>query len=178
MRLFIAVHLEEEVKDQIEALINRLSHYATQGRFVSKENLHLTLEFLGEIEEERVAVLKEMLNDLAYTSFPLKMTELGHFTSRKGNIYWLGLEPSEELYALQRLLHRQLLEKQFEVEDRAFLPHITIARKLKFKGNFNQKAITDQIEHIETKVERIVLMESKNVARKLVYSTIHSTDLH
>lgn len=48
MRLFIAINFEEKVKDQLITIIEMMRPFASRGRFVDKENLHLTLEFLGE----------------------------------------------------------------------------------------------------------------------------------
>lgn len=174
MRLFLAINFEDEIKEEIAAIIDFLRPYATQGRFVHKDNLHLTLEFLGEIEETRVKDLKEILNHIEHSKFQLKFTELGHFKTRKGRIYWLGLEHNEVLISLQASLRQKLREKKFNVDSREFSPHNTIGRNMKFKNDLNLTPINEQIKKLETTVEKINLMESKFVNGKLVYSVVHT----
>lgn len=92
MRLFIALNFPDDVKAQIKEIIDIVRLNSVQGRFVSEEHIHLTLEFLGEINEDRVYMIKELMDSLEFENFALEVTKPGYFKSREGKIYWLGLE--------------------------------------------------------------------------------------
>ena len=84
MRLFIALNFPDDVKAQIKEIIDIVRLNSVQGRFVSEEHIHLTLEFLGEINEDRVYMIKELMDSLEFENFALEVTKPGYFKSREG----------------------------------------------------------------------------------------------
>src|SRR5690606_28768630 len=152
MRLFIAINFEEQVKEKIQEIIEDLEKNSFQGRFVGKEHLHLTLEFLGEIPEERVEKIKSIMDKPSYNPFVLKLSQIGYFKRHEGNIYWLGLDQNKSLIDTQRTLHKLLDEEGFKLEDRPYKPHITLGRKVKLNGGFNLNILADKINDITVNV--------------------------
>ena len=175
IRLFIAINFNEEVKAQINQIIDRVKSNSVQGRFVSEENIHLTLEFLGEVQEHRIGVIREIMDGLEFEPFTLGLTKIGCFRRPEGKIYWLGGEDCHTLYEIQKALRQSLIEKGFKLENREYRPHITLGRKVILKEGFNAGELDDIAGRIKIGVNRIDLMKSDFINRKPMYSLVYST---
>ena len=144
LRAFIAVQLSDALKRQIgsvQAELNReLSGSARGGKavkigWVQPEGIHLTLKFLGDIQEAQVDALREILSKAAASArpFTLEARGLGAFPNpRAPRVIWLGLHgKSEDMAELQRLqaaVEDGAAALGFAKEARAFTPHLTLAR--------------------------------------------------
>lgn len=177
MRLFIALNFSDEVKTQITEIISKVKSNSIQGRFVNEEHLHLTLKFLGEIQNHRVTMIKEALNELEFEAFTISLTELGYFKRREGNIYWLGIKENKSLLDVHNKLHQSLTDKGFELENREYKPHITLGRKVRLQEGFDSKEIDDMAKKIKIDVSSVDLMKSEFLNGKLKYTLLHSEQL-
>ena len=175
IRLFIAINFNEEVKAQINQIIDRVKSNSVHGRFVSEENIHLTLEFLGEVQEHRIGLIREIMDGLEFEPFTLGLTKIGCFRRPEGKIYWLGVEDCHTLYEIQKALRQSLIEKGFKLENREYRPHITLGRKVILKEGFNAGELDDIAGRIKIGVNRIDLMKSDFINRKPMYSLVYST---
>jgi len=166
MRLFIAVLFSKEVKDALLSAIDELKAQAVTGNFTKPENLHLTLAFIGE--SDRVSDIRGIIDRCTVPPFEMAASGAGHF----GNLYWVGIEKNPKLKALAESLQNELRKSGFEIEDREFKPHITIARQTEasvpVKLNVERKAMS---------VSRISLMKSERINGKLVYSEVYGRGL-
>ncbi|NMA67956.1 MAG: hypothetical protein GX958_00840 [Desulfitobacterium sp.] len=79
--------------------------------------------------------------------------------------------------AIQKELHQLLLERDFELEDRKYRPHITLGRKVRLRETFNPQELKESIAEIQIPVNSIELMKSEHISGKLVYTEIFSKDL-
>lgn len=174
MRLFIALNFPDDVKAQIKEIIDIVRLNSVQGRFVSEEHIHLTLEFLGEINEDRVYMIKELMDSLEFENFALEVTKPGYFKSREGKTYWLGLEKNDALFSLRQSLHHGLSDKGFKLEDREYKPHITIGRKVVLKDGSRDEEIKKSMSKILIDINKVDLMKSEFIDGKLVYSILFS----
>ena len=128
MRLFLAVHFNEEILAALEETQALLKRRGLRGRYAPPENLHLTLAFIGEYPDpDRVL---EVMDALEFDPFPLTLEGFGRF----GDLWWAGLAPSEPLNALVRRLRRALAENGIPFDRKRFSPHITLVRKGVFDG--------------------------------------------
>ena len=119
MRLFIAIDLPLQVKDVVSRFEKELSMFKL--RFVKPEHMHITLTFLGDIED--VDAIKQRLGKIRFSPFKLKIYAYGFFPStKKIRVIWIGLEHNEEFINLQHDI-RELFDNKEK-----FMPHITIAR--------------------------------------------------
>lgn len=175
MRLFIAINFEEEIKGKIQEIIKETKAFATQGKFVSNDHMHLTLEFLGEIPAERVDLIKNLMDKAIDKPFTMKLSNLGSFKRTGGDVVWLGIEDNDDLIKIQALLHELLIKEGFKLENRPYKPHITIGRKVKLKNEFNFHDFKDRIEDIKIKIDKIDLMESKHENGRLIYTIVYSS---
>ena len=174
MRLFIAVNFEEPVKDQIFGIIREVEKYALKGRFAKKEHMHLTLEFLGEIPQEKIISIISAMNCIGVPPFTLEMAGLGYFRRRGGDICWLCVKENKKLMEMQSRLHKTLLDKGFLLQDREYRPHITIGREVKLKESFNSLRLEKDICSIIIHVISIELMKSERINGRLVHQRIFS----
>lgn len=174
MRLFIAINFKDLIKKEIEGIIKEVKKSSLQGRFVSNEYLHLTLEFLGEIPDNRIEKIKGTMDGIDFKPFNMELDNLGFFKRKDGDIYWLGIKHNEELLKLQSKLHESLIKEGFKLENRPYRPHITLGRKVKMDNGFHKEGLLNQIKDINIEVDKIDLMKSEHISGKLVYSIIHT----
>jgi 2'-5' RNA ligase len=174
IRLFIALNFSNGVKAQINEIISKVKSNSVQGKFVNEEHMHLTVEFLGEIQNNRVNLIKEIMDKLEFGPFTLSLTKVGYFKRPEGNIYWLGLKDNDTLLNIQKKLHQSLIDNGFELEDRKYKPHITLGRKVILKDNFNTDELNGFIEKIEISINKVDLMKSESINGKLIHSLVYS----
>jgi 2'-5' RNA ligase len=177
MRLFIAVNFDEQVKKDICGMIEKIEKYAVQGRFVKKEHMHLTLEFLGEVPRERVESIVSAMEHIQTPPLILSLSDLGYFKREGGDIYWLGIKENKELMDMQAELCNLLLKKGFLLQRREYRPHITIGREVKLMDHYKTKELMNTINRINIHVNSIELMKSERINGKLVHQKIHSKAL-
>jgi len=128
MRLFIAI----ELPDDLKAALGGLRVDVPGARWVPPEQLHLTLAFLGEVEEKTAGELGERLALIHTPPFQLCFSGTGCFPNRhRPRVLWAGLEPHPLLMNLAAGVHGAVLACSIPQEERPFSPHITLAR-LKF----------------------------------------------
>ena len=138
MRIFCAVDLPDDVRAQAAAHISRLREAAATAASPLKisweraEKLHLTLKFLGELEDARIEALTRAAKRAAESveKFALTLVEAGAFPANANpRVLWLGLrDETKHLAALHERLEEECARENFPREARAFHPHITIAR--------------------------------------------------
>jgi 2'-5' RNA ligase len=174
MRLFISLNFKKEVIDQIKNVIHEVQLNSVQGKYVSDEHIHLTVEFLGEIQDNQLNLIKAIMDELEFGPFILNLTKIGYFKRREGNIYWLGVEDHDTLFNIHKKLHQRLLDQGFELEDREYKPHITIGRKVKLKDHFNPDELDDIVENIKIDINKVDLMKSEFIHGRLIHSIIYS----
>ena len=124
-RLFVAIKPPSRIMD---ALIDTMEA-VENARWQDEEQLHLTLAFLGDIEERDVDLVAAALSAIHFAPFPLAVSGVGHF-QRKGLVHsiWAGIEPCESLFALQSRAARASRPLAPDMPSRKFTPHITLAR--------------------------------------------------
>ncbi len=178
MRLFIAVNFDKEVKNQVLKIVDGIKGYSKKGKFINKEHMHLTLEFLGEIPEDRIDDIKAAMNTINAEAFSILLSGIGYFKRNGGDIYWLGIQENKNLMDLQKELHQNLKEKGFDLESREYIPHLTIGRKVKMEDIFNPDDFKNDIGEIVINVGSITLIKSENSNENLIHTGIFSKSLN
>ncbi len=124
-RLFVAVDLPEVIRMSVAEIGNHLG----AARRVPADQLHLTLRFIGEVDEKLYVAIKAALARIRVSSFPLALSGVGHFPlGRHPRVLWVGMVETEPLLKLQREVELALIEADIPPDERRFSPHITIAR--------------------------------------------------
>ena len=132
MRCFVAISLPEELKASISGIQERLKTAGADVSWTRQEGMHLTLKFLGEVEEKMIPNIERAL-DMAVdgiTTFTLSVSGMGIFPDmRRPRVVWIGLkEEGDNLIRLHKGVDEELKKTGFPSEDRRFTPHITLGR--------------------------------------------------
>ncbi len=124
-RLFIAIRPPA----QIRARLLSLSHNVAGARWQDDMQLHLTLRFIGQVDPHQAQDLADALDLIRFSPFPIALAGLGQF-ERKGRVdtIWAGVQPRDALAQLHRKVDRACVLAGLPAEERAYLPHITLAR--------------------------------------------------
>jgi len=179
MRLFIAVNFDDAVKKRLLEIQTRLRSQCTRGNFTRPENLHLTLAFLGETPEAKVASLLQIIGDvqalpeaaLKAAPFEVSFNHTGCFTHSHKELWWIGADENcpalNRLKAIHGKLIKRLLDANFSVDNRSFNPHITLGREIK-----HSEKIILNCDEIKVKVDRLSLMKSGHIGGVLTYTEL------
>lgn len=171
MRCFVSINIPREVVRDIEKIQQKLP--AFQGKKTELENFHLTLKFLGEINEDKIKEVKEKLREIKFEKFESEIKYLGFFANVKhGKRYgpvWLHLSRCDKL---QKIVDGKL-KGLFEPE-RRFMSHLTIARvkNIKDKKRFLEELKKVKIPTIKFNVDNFYLMQSELTSKGPRYEVI------
>ncbi|GAB5046692.1 RNA 2',3'-cyclic phosphodiesterase [Thermodesulfovibrio sp. TK110] len=179
MRLFIAIELPWELKEFLAELTS--FNLPIDGvNIVQKENFHITLKFLGEVEEKIIPHLVFTLKSVSkeFSNFTLKITTPGVFPDKlKPRVIWLGTENTDTLKRLTNRIEKETCSLGFQREEREFKSHITLAR---VKNHRNGKYFFDKILkkfseksfNFQFEVKEFVLMKSTLTPKGSIYSVL------
>lgn len=130
MRLFIAVDLDEKTRESISGLMNGFAGSGFDVKWVEPVNIHLTLKFLGEVDEGRIMDVERSISDAVkdVKAFRMSVSDVGYFGSPVHvKVIWVGVKQGrQELIMLSRVLEREL--SHIRKEEHEPSPHITIGR--------------------------------------------------
>ena len=162
MRLFVAIQLSDELRGSLIQTMHDLKKQGVRGDYVPAQNLHLTLAFIGEVQESRSVA--DALKGISCRPFRLSLADMGCF----GDLLWAGVKGNQGLSGAAKEV-RDVLEKAGIPYDRQkFVPHITLIRKM--SGNWKTVTVPKQ----EMLVQHISLMRSQEKNGKMVYTEICS----
>lgn len=132
VRSFICIELPDEVKSEIALFQARLKSEPASVSWTKPENIHLTLKFLGDVEEGRLTEIERTLESVAarFSPFELAASGCGVFPNeRNPRVLWIGVREDEgHLQRLARAVEDAMAGLGFAREDRPFQAHLTIGR--------------------------------------------------
>ena len=127
MRLFFALWPDAAAAEELAALSQELAMLAG-GRPVAAAKIHLTLAFLGDLEESAPDAARRAVDGLSHPRFEVALDQVGSFKGAR--VAWTGFrEPSRGLVDLQSDLEARLRAAGFALDERPYTPHVTLARK-------------------------------------------------
>ena len=164
MRLFIAINLNNEMKDALLDLQGDMMQMGVRGNYTRPENLHLTLAFIGEYSDPDY--VKEIVDQVEFEPSDVAFAGIGAFR----NLWWAGIEKSDELVKLVRRLRRNLDEAGIPYDRKKFSPHITLIRR-------PDRQLEEVIGSLEVAkatmvVDHISLMRSDRGKQGMVYTEL------
>jgi RNA 2',3'-cyclic 3'-phosphodiesterase len=187
MRLFIGVELDAQCRDAAIATANELRSQLGGGaswKWVSSENMHVTVRFIGHVPNERVAeVLAAIAPPLLVEPFDLLLGGLGVFPpAGPPRVLWIGLDHGlESLRAMHAEFNRRLADLGFEPESRAFSAHVTLARArdARSRGGGDVRKVVSQITCVPARcrVSHATTFESRPSTRGPQYVSLAQTQL-
>ena len=135
MRLFVAMEIPSEVRDEFAALINELraadsSFSKNRARWVRPENLHVTLKFIGHVDNGKLDAIRAALAEVRFDDpVEMRFRGLGFFpNAKRPRVFWAGMEASANLSPLAAEVDTRLKKLGIPSETKEFAPHLTLAR--------------------------------------------------
>lgn len=130
MRAFIALDIPQALREDVVALARQLKT-AVKGRFVPRENYHLTIAFLGDASERDLAEAMTVLDEAASRFDPIELSPdgLGKFGRANDATLWLGFTQDPKLMELAAFVREGLDDAGVNYDSKPFVPHLTIARR-------------------------------------------------
>lgn len=187
MRLFIAIEVPEEIKERVYRAIEPVKALKADVRWVTPAGFHLTLKFLGEVDERGLEEVKAALGGLsailpATGATTMRVQGAGAFPGLKNpRVVWIGAEePSGQLAAIQSDLESRLEAQGFPREDRPFHPHLTVGR---VKSSKRTRELADGLSALkgllfgEFPLEEVVLFKSDLKPAGAVYTKLFTVDV-
>jgi len=176
MRLFIAIELPEQARKALAGLRCDIPG----ARWVPWEQIHLTLAFLGEVDDDGVARLTGRLSRIHAPAFTLRFGGSGCFPDRRRpRVLWVGLEHESRLLHLAAKVHAAVTDSGMALEDRPFSPHITLARikipKPEEAGIFLDRHLQKKLPSLA--VREFILFQSQLTQEGAIHTPIRSFPL-
>jgi len=129
MRLFIAIDLDDFIRQKIVRFVEGVSGFAPEVRWMKPEAMHLTLKFIGEFPDARLPEMKQALTAVESEPFDISFAGTGFFPSPKAaRVFWVGVQADERLQRLAAVVDDATAKLGIEREARAYTPHLTLAR--------------------------------------------------
>ncbi len=175
MRLFVAVDVSDEIREKIFNLSRFFNFRGAKA--VEKDNIHITLKFIGEVDNRKKDIIVEKLNEIEFESFTVRFKGIGFFPSAsKMRVVWAGVEDPGEMRRLAEMVEDKLSEAGIKKE-RRFLAHATIARIKRIDGKMRSELIKKLEPHMkddfgEMRVESFALKKSTLTPKGPIYDDV------
>ncbi|MGZ8282397.1 MAG: RNA 2',3'-cyclic phosphodiesterase [Allosphingosinicella sp.] len=171
-RLFVAIRPPDTIRDLLLGVMGGISG----ARWQSDDQLHLTLRFIGEVDRHRAGDIHAALGAIHHPRFEIALSGLGLF-ERRGlpETVWAGVLPHDPLRTLHKKVDQAMARVGVTPEQRAYLPHITLARLKRSSGTVRD--LVEQWGGFKSppfQVNRFSLFESKLTPEGAVYTPIEN----
>ncbi|MFA5145483.1 MAG: RNA 2',3'-cyclic phosphodiesterase [Candidatus Omnitrophota bacterium] len=187
MRTFVAIELPKEIKSRLGDIQEQLKKSGADVKWVSPLNIHLTLKFLGDIDDTKLNKINEILEACTKNkgSFKIRVSSLGAFPEIKlPRVIWMGIDKGDnETKGIAKDLEEEFSKIGIPAEDRPFSSHITIGRtrsflnKEKLAGDLENLANNLSRENWEFTVGNITLFKSTLTPKGPIYETLKTASL-
>lgn len=129
MRLFTALDLDAAIRERIVCFMEGVQPFAPDARWLKPESLHVTLKFIGEQPDDAVDHMKLALAKVTAGAVQIQFQGYGFFpTAKSARVFWVGMQAGPELASLAASVDQASAALGIPKEDRAFSPHLTLAR--------------------------------------------------
>ncbi|PYX12299.1 MAG: RNA 2',3'-cyclic phosphodiesterase [Acidobacteria bacterium] len=129
MRIFVALDIDEAIRDHITRFMEGVRGFAPDARWVRPELLHVTLKFVGEKPPDFVEKIKQALSSVHAEAMDTSFRGYGFFPGPKAaRVFWIGIEATPQLGTLAKAVDEILFGLGIPQEEHAFSPHLTLAR--------------------------------------------------
>jgi len=187
MRTFIAIELPKEIKDSLSKIQEQLKKSGADVKWVLPQNIHLTLKFLGEIDDIKLSKISEILEDTAKgkNPFQIRISSIGAFPKMNfPRVIWIGIDKGDqETKEIGDRLEEKIAKIGIPREDRPFSSHITIGRtrstlnRDKLVGDLEDLASNFGGRNFEFTVTKITLFKSTLTPKGPVYEILKEASL-
>lgn len=181
MRIFVAVTFNEVIKDKLIHLQTQLKSKCCNGNWTVRNNLHITLYFIGDTHKNQLPLLQHTLQVLSrnHKTFSITIGNLGCFR-RQDTLLWAGLTSGQtQLKEIHQELSMSLsrFQRSNAPNSSNFKPHITLARRVQLSKSEFFMMQQLPFNNMAYQVEEISLMESTRINGQLIYKTLYTFPL-
>ena len=169
MRLFIAIQLNDEMKDVLHDMQSYMRSREVRGNYTKRENLHMTLAFIGDFDDPDIVL--DAIERANLRPFDIALSGTGSFRS----LWWAGMEGGMALRSFARRLRRELDNAGIPYDRKKFSPHITLIRKPECCGTDTEQEILTALNNtkdIRMTVDHASLMRSDRGEHGMIYTEI------
>ena len=166
MRLFLAVVLNEEMKEALMDMQDAMRAYGVRGRETPPDNMHLTLAFIGDFDDP--GLVKSAVESVEIRPFEIRLRGIGTF----GDLWWAGLDDCPPLMAVSRRLRRALSDAGVPFDRKKFSPHITLMRRAEGRLSGMQEDEMASLFGASMTVDHISLMRSDRGRHGMIYTEL------
>ena len=170
-RLFVALELPDPVRERLALVQGGVPG----ARWVLPESLHLTLRFIGEVDEHAAADLDAQLGRISASGFDLRIADVGSFgPDRSPTVIWAGAPRCDALQHLRDKVDRAVVAAGLSADDRRFKPHVTLARMRNSRRDRVHRWLSDNafLSTAPFPIDRFVLFRSHLNRDGAVYETL------
>jgi len=179
IRAFIAVEIDPPNRQKLIELISHLKKSNADLRWINEKQMHLTLKFLGNIEEDEARQISGSLKSIAcnFNGFNIRFSKIGAFPDmHRPRVIWMGIDKgAESLKALNEKIEEALQKLGFEKEKREYKAHLTLGRVKSLKNIPELVKLIDEREfefQDEIKIDKLILFKSVLSAKGAVYTAL------
>jgi 2'-5' RNA ligase len=182
IRCFIAVEVDDsDVVREISKIQQQLLSSGAKLKLVEPQNLHFTLHFLGNIDEERIPELANIIEQVKGQAFDVELIGVGCFRPQRPRVIWIGATTgAEQLIQHQKFLGRELRAHGFPSEKRKYSPHLTV---LRVRSGLNREELMQMVDQYAAKefgkfpVKAIKLKKSTLTPKGPIYEDLAMKEL-
>ncbi len=174
MRTFISITIPKSIVKILNKIQSQLPKQDYKLNIA--KNHHLTLRFLGDVDEYQLKQVKEQLSTIEFNKFNLIIDKIGYFPNKDFiRVVWIGFKDNDKVNELQKLIDSKLLKIGFQT-DKRFHAHITLARvkfvkdKVKFRNEIN----SIEIGGMKFEVNEFKLIKSTLTPEGPIYEDLES----
>ena len=171
MKLLISINFDDDTKIKLHNHMRNLTEACEGGIYTKKDNIHLSLVYVGETTQ--IGAVVETMDAIDSEQFDITLSEGGRFKRSGGEVYWCGIEKSPELVRLQKILYRSLVRRGVMKEKNDFKPHLTVSRDTIIARDSIPKA--DFFEKLT--VKRVSLMKCESTRDGMSYTEVYAKEL-
>lgn len=179
-RLFVAIEMSEESKRELLEAQSRMHSGIAKISWTPKKKFHMTLKFIGEVNNTQINSVIERLSQIQFEKFRLSLDKIGFFNDYRKNalrVIWVSVSPEEQVISLQKRVDEALLDI-FSSEQK-FQSHITLGRvvSIKKQKEFMELALKVSVRPVSFVVENFKLYNSERVGGGYRYTVLKEFQL-
>ena len=170
MRIFTGFFTNNDTKSKINEYIDFLKEKSVSGNFTHFNNIHLTLIFLGEINDRQYKSLVRAVENVEFSPFEIQFDQIGKFEGKrgeKGDLYWIGADKNDELNFVYKSLKNEIMKEKLTFDAKTYKPHITIGRQVILKNSSEE--LCKKITPINFKIDKINIIKSEKTLNGMKY---------
>ena len=184
IRAFIAVEIDQQNKEALSQLISNLKKSNADIRWINQDQMHLTLKFLGNTEENKIPQISKILERIAadFKGFYIQLSKIDAFPNiRRPRVIWIGIDKGKQtLKDLSCKIESELEGIGFQKEKRGYKAHLTLGRVRSLK---NISQLTRSIDEAsfqspgEIKIYKLTLFQSTLTPKGAIYKILSESPL-